>query len=270
MTFVQLPYHARLLRVGDWIRTRASVYVLCFVGGCMECISFTLLFHSLLGVMTVNTMMGVIGVVQKIDVRQSILHLMTVFAFLALVLAHNIISLKRKRMHRSIRNLRCLAAETVLVFIFACGASFLYRHGMMREANVSVFAFVCLGSVALYLQNYVVQLDIQFPTATMVMTGNYIALIVNASRVIARSADREKAVPALKHYVSVHLSFWFGVLVMAIVSRDYDFLSLLLSCALLAILTIAFAMGDHSDEHAAVALSAPDSELVTSESRTGQ
>jgi uncharacterized membrane protein YoaK (UPF0700 family) len=56
------------------------VYLLAFIGGCTGCIGYTYLFHSLMGVMTVNTMIGVIEVVQN-DIHRALFHIFFVVGF---------------------------------------------------------------------------------------------------------------------------------------------------------------------------------------------
>jgi uncharacterized membrane protein YoaK (UPF0700 family) len=213
-----------------------TVFTLCFVGGCMDCVSYMLLFHVLLGVMTVNTMIGIIGVVDRTNLHDALLHLSTVVGFLVMVLAHNLIVSKRTAPMRSTTLLSCLTLELAITLIYALVASELYRHGQLRQPGLVVFGLVCLGSFAVYLQNSAIPPARNFPTSTMVMTGNYISLLTHSVNMLMRSDGKEEARRAVKHFARVHAHFWGGVAIMAWAAPHFDFLALILPCAALGLL----------------------------------
>jgi uncharacterized membrane protein YoaK (UPF0700 family) len=220
-----------------WLPDEGSltVFTLCFVGGCMDCVSYLLLFHVLLGVMTVNTMIGIIGVINHTNIHDAILHLSTVIGFLIMVLVH-VIVVRRKGAARPNHTLHCLTVELVIILAYACVASELHRSGIIREPNVVVFGLACLGSFAVYLQNTVVPSTSGFPTSTMVMTGNYISLLTHTVDIILNSDGKKKARRAAKHFFLVHAHFWGGVAVMAWATQYFDFLALLVPCLALGLL----------------------------------
>ena len=221
-----------------WLPDEGSltVFTLCFVGGCMDCVSYLLLFHVLLGVMTVNTMIGIIGVINHTNIHDAILHLATVAGFLMMVLGHHLIVAGRKATAHSNRTLYCLFSELVMILAYACIASELRRHGLLREPNIVVFGLVCLGSFAVYLQNTVVPPTLGFPTSTMVMTGNYVSLLTHSVNMMLSSGGKTEARQAVKHFSLVHLYFWGGVAVMAWATQYFDFLALIVPCLALGLL----------------------------------
>jgi uncharacterized membrane protein YoaK (UPF0700 family) len=201
----------------------------------MDCVSYLLLFHVLLGVMTVNTMIGIIGVINHTNVYDAILHLSTVIGFLIMVLVHVVVVRRRGPVHSN-HALHCLTLELVIIFAYACIASELYRNGMLREPNIVVFGLVCLGSFAVYLQNTVVPSTADFPTSTMVMTGNYISLLTHSVNMILNSDGKREARRAARHFSLVHAHFWSGVAVMAWATQYFDFLALFVPCLALGLL----------------------------------
>jgi uncharacterized membrane protein YoaK (UPF0700 family) len=215
-----------------------TVFTLCFVGGCMDCVSYLLLFHVLLGVMTVNTMIGIVGIIDHKNIHDALLHLSTVIGFLIMVLAHNLLVFKHTGAIRSMRTVPYLAVELVLIVVYACVASELYRHGQLQKPDLIAFALVCLGSFAIYLQNSVVPQDRSFPTSTMVMTGNYISLLTHSLNMLLRSDGKEEARQAVKHFSLVHAHFWGGVALMAYATQYFDFLALMLPCMALGLLIL--------------------------------
>jgi uncharacterized membrane protein YoaK (UPF0700 family) len=215
-----------------------TVFTLCFVGGCMDCVSYLLLFHVLLGVMTVNTMIGIIGIIDRKDVHDALLHLSTVLGFLIMVFAHNLIVAARKKPVEAKPTLSCLTLELAIVLVYAVLASQLLRHGQLREPNLVVFALVCLGSFAIYLQNSVVPSARGLPASTMVMTGNYVSLLTHSVNMLMRSGGKHEARHAVKYFLLVHIHFWGGVAVMAWLAPSFDFLALILPCLALGVLIL--------------------------------
>jgi uncharacterized membrane protein YoaK (UPF0700 family) len=212
-----------------------TVFTLCFVGGCMDCVSYLLLFHVLLGVMTVNTMIGIIGIIHHTNIHDAILHLSTVAGFLMMVLGHHLAARRKGKAQTSCTSY-CLILELVIILAYACIASELHHKGMLREPNIIVFGLVCLGSFAVYLQNTVVPSTSGFPTSTMVMTGNYISLLTHSVNMILSSDEKAKARQAAKHFSLVHAHFWSGVAVMAWATQYFDFLALFVPCLALGLL----------------------------------
>lgn len=212
------------------------MFTLCFVGGCMDCVSYLLLFHVLLGVMTVNTMIGIIGFIDHKNIQDAMLHLSTVIGFLLMVLAHHLLVFKQKRTARSNHTIPYLAVELAIILVYACVASELHRHGQLREPSLAAFVLICVGSFAIYLQNSVVPQDGSFPTSTMVMTGNYISLLTHSLNVVLRTEGKAEARQAVKHFSMVHAHFWGGVALMAWATQYLDFFALMLPCIALGLL----------------------------------
>jgi uncharacterized membrane protein YoaK (UPF0700 family) len=225
------------------------VFTLCFVGGCMDCVSYLLLFHVLLGVMTVNTMVGIIGVIDRTDLHNALLHLSTVVGFLVMVLAHRVVVFRRGGETGSRHTVSCLILELVIILVYAFVASALFHHGQLSEPNLVVFGLVCLGSFAIYLQNTVVPSTGGLPASTMVMTGNYVSLLMHSVNVLMRSEGKRESREAVKYFSLVHAHFWGGVALTAWATPHFDFLALLLPCLALGLLICKLRMtvGHRSD-----------------------
>jgi uncharacterized membrane protein YoaK (UPF0700 family) len=202
----------------------------------MDCVSYLLLFHVLLGVITVDTMIGIIGVINHTNIHDAILHLSAVAGFLTMVLGHHLIVTRRKGAGQSSRTLYCLISELVIILVYAFVASELRRNGLLQEPNFIVFGLVCLGSFAVYLQNTVVPSTLGFPTSTMVMTGNYVSLLTHSVNMILSSDGKAEARRAVKHFSLVHAHFWGGVAIMAWATQYFDFLALIVPCLALGLL----------------------------------
>ncbi|RQS42347.1 DUF1275 family protein [Burkholderia sp. Bp8986] len=226
-----------------------TIYILCFVGGCMECVSYLLLFHTLLGVMTVNTMAGIIGIASNTDLPVAALHLSSVLAFLLTVLLHKVFSLKRRDMMHAEHTLSYVRLEFVIILLYACAASYLYRHGYMQHPNIIVFSLVWVGSFALYLQNHVIQPAHPLPVSTIVMTGSYIALLTYSTKIIVGPDNGAEPRVAIKHFLLVHFHFWGGVIAITCIYRYFDFMSLLLPCLALGFLAWQISPGPQNDRN---------------------
>lgn len=204
----------------------------------MDCVGYLLLFHVLLGVMTVNTMIGIIGIVEHKDLDDAFLHLGTVFAFLIMVVGHKLLPTRKEDVSGSSDLLRSLSIELFLITVYALAASVSRRAGLIDSPNFLVFCLVCLGSFSIYLQNNTVVAIGRFPTSAMVMTGNYISLLTHLLNIAKKSGKDKTARLAVKHFIYVHICFWGGVALMAWAVPHIDFFALLFPCAAIAILIL--------------------------------
>jgi len=108
-------------------------YLLCFVGGCTgctDCISFILLFHSLVGFMTVNTLYGVVGFAQNAVSFASLYHLLIVIVFVFFVLFHQIykqIYSKSKHLQPQKELFHAFFTKCIFYFLFMVSAHILYK-----------------------------------------------------------------------------------------------------------------------------------------------
>jgi uncharacterized membrane protein YoaK (UPF0700 family) len=181
-------------------------------------------------------MIGIIGVVEHRNLHDAFLHLATVFAFLAMVVGHKLFAFERRDLSNTREILRSLTIELVLIAIYAIAAIGLHRVGLLEAPNLTVFLLVCLGSFVIYLQNNMVTTMGDFPTSSMVMTGNYISLLTHSINVLAKSKERETARDAVRHFACVHLFFWGGVALTAWAIPHIDFVALFLPCLALMLL----------------------------------
>ncbi|MDQ4431975.1 YoaK family protein [Yokenella regensburgei] len=212
------------------MKQHSVVYTLCFVGGCMDCISFLLLFHTLLGLMTFNTMYGVIGLLNPDSGIHIGFHLYLVGFFIIFVFLFKLIH-ERYRLRQGLSNYAYINLEAIIILVYACLGSYALRNQLLAADGWIAFSIACLGMIPVYLQNYVISHNHSLQTGTVLMTGNYVNMVGNLLALWSGKADKD----ALKHYMKVHVSFILGVAVMALASQWFDFLALLLPCALLAL-----------------------------------
>lgn len=210
------------------MKSNSVVYTLCFVGGCMDCISFLLLFHTLLGLMTFNTMYGVIGLLNPGSGILIGFHLYLVAFFIVLVFLARVI---HQRLRERISNRTYIYVEVTMILIYACLGHYAFRHQWLAPDGWIAFAIACLGMIPVYLQNYVISHNHSLQTGTVLMTGNYVNMIGSLALLWSGSGERQTVL----HYLKVHGFFILGVATMALAAQWFDFLALLLPCALLAI-----------------------------------
>ena len=217
------------------------LYLLCFVGGCTDSISFILLFHSLVGFMTVNTLYGIIGVTQNSINFSSLYHLFIVVIFIFFVLIHQIykqLNSKAKHIHPQKELFQALLTKCAFYFLFFLSAHILYQFGYLNEVNIPALIVVSIASFSIYIQNYVIKSGHPIPIATTAMTGNYISLLSELSQVIINPKQFKGQKKVLKHHLFVQIHFWAGVVLTCILSKYFDFLSLLIPFSALVYLTI--------------------------------
>ncbi|MGK0740100.1 YoaK family protein [Yokenella regensburgei] len=203
------------------------VYVFCFVGGCMDYMSYIYLFKTLLGFMTFNTM---IGIITLSDNGNGIFHLLIVFFFILMAFIMRLVTLYHPS---SKNNRRYLDVEIFLIILYALLAWYALHHKMLQETNLIALALAVIGSFAMYLQNFVITHGHQLKTGTTLLTGNYVNFIYALADKITNKRGREQTNSELVHYAKTWLSFCCGILLMNIVATWLDFLGLLIPCAAL-------------------------------------
>jgi uncharacterized membrane protein YoaK (UPF0700 family) len=209
--------------------------MLSFVGGCIGCVGYIYLFHSLLGVMTANTMIGLIEILQG-DLHHAIFHILFVCGFLVAVAIHKTYAAVSGE-HGSHKITKYLILEVLIILLCCALGTYALSHGQLREPNPLALLITVIGSVAVYLQNYVVMHGYPVPTNTSFMTGNYVSWVGSVvSLMVQRSENAKKEVI---HFTAVHVCFGFGVICSAILSKWLDFFTLLVPCALICTYIVA-------------------------------
>lgn len=216
------------------MKEKSIVYTLCFVGGCMDCISFLLLFHTLLGLMTFNTMYGIIGFFNPQSGIKIGFHLYLVLFFILTVFIMKLIHERAKR-RQGISNFAYVNIEVGFIVVYALAGSYALRHQLLSPDGWLSCAIACVGMLPVYLQNYVITHNHKSQTGTVLMTGNYVSMIGSVVTWLSSGAKIAENRETVRHYLKVHGSFCCGVMLMAVISRWVDFLGLLIPCALLLI-----------------------------------
>ncbi|MFV9374846.1 YoaK family protein [Citrobacter portucalensis] len=221
------------------MKKSSLVYVLCFVGGCMDCISFLLLFHTLLGLMTFNTMYGLIGFFNPEPGIKIGLHLYLVAFFIVSVFLLKLLH-EKASVRKAIANETYIRIQVGLIIIYAIAGSYTLRHGLLTPDGWQSFLIVSLGMLPVYLQNYVINHNHKSQTGTVLMTGNYVSMISSFVNWLTQKNSASEHKGTVTHYLKVHGSFCCGVVLMAILSRWVDFLGLLIPAALLMFHSMMF------------------------------
>ncbi|KAB8040012.1 DUF1275 domain-containing protein [Silvanigrella paludirubra] len=228
----------RFLYFGDF--PSEISYLLCFVGGCTDCISFILLFHSLVGFMTVNTLYGVVGFAQNAVSFASLYHLLIVIVFVFFVLSHQIykqIYSKSKHLQPQKELFHAFFTKCIFYFLFMVSAHILYKLGHLKEANIWALIVVSIASFSSYIQNYNIKSGHPIAISTAAMTGNYVSLLSELAQTIINPKQFKSKKNVLKHHLFVQAHFWSGVIVTCLLSKYFDFLSLIIPFFVLVYLT---------------------------------
>lgn len=214
------------------MKDNSLVYILCFVGGCMDCISFLLLFHTLLGLMTFNTMYGLIGFFNPESGIKIGIHLYLVVFFIVAVFLMKLLH-KKASTRKVISNHTYINIQIGLIVFYSIAGNYALRHGFLSPDGWLSFLVACLGMLPVYLQNYVISHNHQSPTGTVLMTGNYVSMISSLLNWLTDRHHNTESKVLVVHYLKVHGSFCCGVVLMAVLSHWIDFLGLFIPAALL-------------------------------------
>lgn len=203
------------------------VYVFCFVGGCMDYMSYIYLFKTLLGFMTFNTM---IGIITLSDNGKGAFHLLIVFFFILIAFIMRLVTLHYPS---SKNNRHYLDVEIFLIMLYALLAWYALHHKMLQETNLIALALAVIGSFAMYLQNFIIIHGHQLKTGTTLLTGNYVNFIYALADKITNNRSKEQTHSELVHYAKTWLFFCSGILLMNVIAEWLDFLGLLIPCIIL-------------------------------------
>ncbi|MBE2448921.1 DUF1275 domain-containing protein, partial [Acinetobacter baumannii] len=207
--------------------------------GCMDCISFLLLFHTLLGLMTFNTMYGLIGFFNPESGIKIGLHLYLVAFFIVSVFLLKLLH-EKASVKKIIANETYIRIQVGLIIIYAIIGSYALRHGLLTPDGWLSFLVASLGTLPVYLQNYVISHNHKSQTGTVVMTGNYVSMISSFVNWLTQKHRAPENKGTLTHYLKAHSSFCCGVVLMAILSRWVDFLGLFIPAVLLMFHCVKF------------------------------
>lgn len=214
------------------MKDNSLVYVLCFVGGSMDCISFLLLFHTLLGLMTFNTMYGLIGFFNPDSSIKIGFHLYLVMFFIVAVFLMKLLH-KRASLRKGISNYTYIKIQVCLIIIYSLAGNYALRHGFLSPDGLLSFLIACLGMLPVYLQNYVISHNHKSQTGTVLMTGNYVSMISSVVNLLTDRHNEIENKALVTHYLKVYGSFCCGVVLMAVLSHWIDFLGLFIPAAFL-------------------------------------
>lgn len=216
-------------------------YMMSFIGGCLEIVSFMFLYKALIGYMTSNMIFGIAALAQGGMDFESYYHIAIILIWMLLAALHPLLANRYQARLTSPWQGYAIAMSIncLLLLAFMILGAALMRHGQLGDKpTLAVMPLVTLGLVFMYIQNFVIKHGgTRQPTATSVVTSVYVLMMSRLSSLFAGQRTRRERVVLFHegmHYLLVIGHFFIGALITALLSRQMGFYSLL--PALLALL----------------------------------
>lgn len=220
-------------------------YLMSFIGGCIEIISFIYLYKALIGYMTANMIFGIASLIKGDMNFDSIYHISIIFIWMALPVLHHFI-LDRKKRENDLWYVyaTALTVNCILLIAFIFIGSHMISNGQLGSIPTPiVLPLVTIGLVFMYIQNFVIRNGgTMSPTSTSVVTTTYVLMMSSLSLALfdrQRSIDeRGKYLSESWHYILVITHFFVGALITGLLSYYFNFYSLIPALLILLFLTI--------------------------------
>ncbi|WP_392398205.1 DUF1275 family protein [Edwardsiella piscicida] len=216
-------------------------YMMSFIGGCLEIVSFMYLYKALIGYMTSNMIFGIAALANGGMDFESVYHISIILIWMVLAALHQLlVNRYHSRLHSPWHGYAiAMSINCLLLLAFMLLGAAMSRYGLLgAKPTPLVMPLVTIGLIFMYIQNFVIKHGgTRQPTATSVVTTVYVLMISRLFSVFDRQRNRRERLCLYHeglHYLMVIAHFFVGALVTALLSRHIGFYSL--SLALLALL----------------------------------
>ncbi|WP_154997424.1 YoaK family protein [Klebsiella quasipneumoniae] len=219
-------------------------YLMSYIGGCMEVMSFIYLYKALIGFMTSNMVFGITSLARlKLDF-ESIYHILIILIWLVISAIHQIIEYKyinkiKSRWHIYAMS---LTINCILLILFIIDGNYMLKNNLfLNHPTMNVMPLVTIGLLFMYIQNFIIKSGgTKYPTSTSVVTSVYILMMTTfcQSFLASKSRDKTRLKSESIHYFYVIAHFFVGAFITAILNKYISFYALLIPLLVL----IAFSM----------------------------
>lgn len=220
-------------------------YLMSFIGGCLEIVSFMFLYKALIGYMTANMIFGIAALAQGRMNFESCYHIAIIVIWMSLAALHpRLVSRYPVRLTSPWQGYAlALSLNCLLLLAFMLLGAALARHGQIgHQPTPAVLPLVTLGLVFMYIQNFVIKHGgTRQPTATSVVTTVYVLMVSRLFALCDRQRQRRERLALYhegRHYLLVITHFFVGAWLTALLSRQLGFYSLLPAWLALLLFTL--------------------------------
>ncbi|RND22713.1 DUF1275 family protein [Klebsiella quasipneumoniae] len=219
-------------------------YLMSYIGGCMEVMSFIYLYKALIGFMTSNMVFGITSLARlKLDF-ESVYHIFIIVIWLFISAIHQFIEYKYIGKIKSQWHIYAVSItiNCFLMMAFIITGNYMLKNDLfLNHPTIYVMPLVTIGLLFMYIQNFIIKSGgTKFPTSTSVVTSVYILMITKLCQFFLASnyRDRTKLKSESLHYFYVIIHFFIGAFITAILNKYINFYALLIPLIILLVFSV--------------------------------
>ncbi|MDO4642496.1 MAG: YoaK family protein [Cardiobacteriaceae bacterium] len=221
-------------------------YLMSFIGGSMELISFVYFYKALIGYMTSNMIFSVISIYNGEFTFISTFHMQIILFWMIIATLYHLFYFKFKSKIDAIPNHRfyfyVFIINLFVLLIFVFYGHVLYAHDAFgNEPSPVITPLIILGLIFMFIHNFVIKHGgSKYPTNTAVVTSTYILMSTSFAALLMSNNRRDfiKKYHEVRHYFLVLFHFFMGATVTFILQKYMDFYSLFLPLGILLFLIL--------------------------------
>ncbi|HAT3954651.1 TPA: DUF1275 domain-containing protein [Kluyvera ascorbata] len=214
-------------------------YLMSYIGGCMEVMSFIYLYKALIGFMTSNMVFGITSLVKFSFDFESVYHILIIIIWLVISAIHQLIEYKYISKTKSPWHVYAisLTLNCFLMIAFIALGNYMFTHELFtNHPTIKVMPLVTIGLIFMYIQNFIIKSGgTKLPTSTSVVTSVYILMITTLCQSFLKNKNKERTRLRFEslHYSLVILHFFIGAFITAILNKYIHFYALIIPSVVL-------------------------------------
>ncbi|PPC63854.1 DUF1275 domain-containing protein [Pantoea sp. ICBG 1758] len=214
-------------------------YLLSFIGGSMEIISFAYFYKALIGFMTSNMLFSVAFLYDGKYDFPSIYHALIILIWVVIATIYQFIAIKYKtaltRLQEEKSIFYILNFALLMIFMFYGHCEWV-NHIFGDKPTPAILPLVSLGLLIMFIHNFVIKTGrSKYPTNTAAVTSTYIMMATAFTNAFEEHDKRNFVMKSqqAKHYFLVLFHYFIGASVTYLLQKYMDFFSLILSLMIL-------------------------------------
>lgn len=235
-----IKYLVRNMNIKIYRSTNHEIhYLMSYIGGCMEVMSFIYLYKALIGFMTSNMVFGITSLVKFNFDFESVYHILIIVIWVLISAIHQVIEYKYISKIKSQWHVYAISLTLncfLMITFILLGNYMIVNNLFLSHPTINVMPLVTIGLVFMYIQNFIIKNGgTKFPTSTSVVTSVYILMITKLcqSLLINKSKEKTKLKFEGLHYFLVILHFFIGAFITAILNKYIGFYALVVPLVIL-------------------------------------
>ncbi|AVQ85955.1 MULTISPECIES: YoaK family protein [Plesiomonas] len=220
-------------------------YIMSFIGGSVEIVSFIYLYKALIGYMTSNMIFGVAALAKGTLDFESFYHISIIVIWMVIAAIHQLLANKFDSYLKTPWHMYAISLTincVLLITFIALGRFMMVTGALGTGPSPTVIPLITIGLLFMYVHNFVIKHGgTRQPTATSVVTTVYVLMMTSFFKSFNKKlsdTERSDFRKEGSHYLLVILHFFAGAMMTAILSKHYGFYSLVPAAIILIAFTV--------------------------------